>query len=208
MMRRTIEDYKIAEDMYGYDCPGTFTRTWVTNYNPPREPHYTLLERTGCLLAVELSKLPDVEKSRLPGGMVPIVIGISLHSEDDVASVKWRGRRTRGGRAFPLVNPSCSARPGRASIYRATPGGMLWDIVVCSDLVAQEAEARRIPYKEELVRYATHGMLHLSGAHHSNRKSAAEMFHRQEAFLRTALNRSPDRRGRMDIEETSKGPRN
>ncbi len=182
--------------MYAYSCASTLTQVVVTNYNPTRNACYKVLERAACVISDKLWHLP--EATDLPGGFVPNVIGISLHSETDIAAVNWRGLPVRGDHAFPLLTPSCSARPGLACIQRATPRGTFWDVVVCSDLAAHEAGKRNIPYREELVRYAIHALLHLAGEGDHESESAERMFRRQEALIETALRHRPHRAGRMD----------
>jgi hypothetical protein len=197
--RQRIVHHRVAEAMFGCQCPGTFIGVWVANYNPPRNPCYVLLERAACLIATEISQLSNAEVERLPGGTTPTQIGIALHPETDVAAVQWRGFRTLRGRAFPLLNPQCSERPGLAVLTTVTPKGSMWSSVVCSDLAAGEAHARGIPYREELVRYTIHSLLHLAGEGDSDRQSAERMLHRQEALIRTVIGRSPHRAGRMDF---------
>ena len=170
---------------------------WVQNNNLPRNACYALLERAGCLIFNELSQLPDSEKGRPAGGSVPPLLGIVLCSERDVSAVNWRGLRTRRDLAFPLVTPVCPARPGSACIWRWVPG-RTWEVLVCSDLAAREAGKRNIPYREELVRYAIHGLLHLAGDYDDDAGSAERMFRRQEALIETAIGRRPYRAGRMD----------
>ncbi len=192
-----MKHHQLAEKFYRYDCPGKHAIVFVQNNNPTRGACYTILERAGCLIHDELSRLPDSEKSMLPNDFVPPVFTISLLSEMDSAAVNWRGLRTRRDRAFPLRIPLCPTRPGSACIWRSI-GGSVWDVVVCSDLAAREARKRSIPYREELVRYAIHGLLHLAGDSDDDADSAERLFRRQEALVETALRRRPCRGGRMD----------
>ena len=60
-----MKHYKIDENFYAYDCPGTHAMVGVQNNNVPRNACYALLERAGCLIHNELSQLPDSEKADL-----------------------------------------------------------------------------------------------------------------------------------------------
>lgn len=40
---------------------------------------------------------------------------------------------------------------------------MFGEIVICADVAAREADARKMPYDAELALYAVHGLLHLLG---------------------------------------------
>lgn len=78
----------------------------------------------------------------------------------------------------------------------------MWEILVCSDLAAREAQERNIPYREELLRYAIHGLLHLASDTDVDTDvdtdSAKRMFRRQEALIETVIGRRPYQAGRMD----------
>jgi hypothetical protein len=196
-----MKHHKIDENLYSYDCPGAHAMVSIQNNNLPRNACYAILERAGCLIHNEISQLPDSEKSRLAGGSVPPIFGIILCSERDISAVNWRGLRTRRDLAFPLVTPLCPARPGSACIWRFVSGWM-WEVLVCSDLAAREAQERNIPYREELLRYAIHGLLHLASDPdvdtNVDTDSAKRMFRRQEALIETVIGRRPCQAGRMD----------
>ncbi len=64
-------------------------------------------------------------------------------------------------------------------------GTLAGDIYVCRAVAAQEAEARRIPVREELLRLVIHGTLHVLGWDHpeGDGRTRSRMWKRQERYL-------------------------
>ncbi|MFA6132888.1 MAG: rRNA maturation RNase YbeY [Phycisphaerae bacterium] len=62
-------------------------------------------------------------------------------------------------------------------------GGISAQLVVCGDVAAQQARARRLPAQRELLLYVTHGLLHLMGYEDSSIRGAAKMHAREEELL-------------------------
>lgn len=61
------------------------------------------------------------------------------------------------------------------------------DIVICVDRALAEARARRLPFKEELLRYILHGILHLTGYDDRTTGKKRKMWKRQEFLLKKYL---------------------
>ncbi len=59
----------------------------------------------------------------------------------------------------------------------------LGDVYVSLDQAKRQAKERRIGLKEEVSRLVIHGLLHLFGYDHKNRKQAKIMEEKQEAYL-------------------------
>lgn len=57
---------------------------------------------------------------------------------------------------------------------------LLGDIYICAARAREQAEDLGLPLKEELIRLAAHGVLHLLGYDHENEKDAGKMFKLQE----------------------------
>jgi rRNA maturation RNase YbeY len=184
--------------MFRHECPSSHALVFVTNYNPRLRAYYKLLERAMCLVAEQIRHPSDAEMLNLPAATGPILMGINLHRDTATDAVNWRGYRTRPNRAFPLMTPSCPTRPGRACIQQFSQGGTVWDVLVCSDLAAAEASNRKIPYRDELIRYAIHSLLHLAGESDSDPESAEHMFRRQEMLVEETIGKEPHPAGRMD----------
>ncbi len=67
------------------------------------------------------------------------------------------------------------------------------DIYLCPDVARRAARDLAIAEREELTRLVVHGTLHVLGYDHpaSVRRTAAPMWHRQEAYVRRLLGRRP-----------------
>ena len=68
----------------------------------------------------------------------------------------------------------------------ATPGGALvGDVYVCPWVARREAAARRVPFRQELVRLLVHGTLHVLGHEHpeDERRERSPMWRRQERYV-------------------------
>lgn len=65
-------------------------------------------------------------------------------------------------------------------------GALMGDLYVCPELAAQEARARAIPLREELVRLLVHGTLHLLGHDHPDGpgRTRSAMWRRQERYVK------------------------
>jgi probable rRNA maturation factor len=65
-------------------------------------------------------------------------------------------------------------------------GTLSGDIYVCRSVAAREARRRRLPVREEILRLAVHGTLHVLGYDHpeSEGRERSEMWHRQERYVR------------------------
>lgn len=70
-----------------------------------------------------------------------------------------------------------------------TGGQILGDIYIGHDQAARQARELGVELREELVRLAVHGTLHLLGHDHpeGDDRDASPMFHRQEVLVRTLL---------------------
>ena len=66
---------------------------------------------------------------------------------------------------------------------------MLGEIIVCPDVVEEDAKEYGISFKEELLRTLVHAALHLCGYDHERDTSRAEeMFRKQEEYVRELEN--------------------
>jgi probable rRNA maturation factor len=72
--------------------------------------------------------------------------------------------------AFPLADPS---------------GPIIGDVYICSWVARQEARARAIPLREELIRLVVHGTLHVLGREHPEgpERTRSAMWRRQERYV-------------------------
>lgn len=64
-------------------------------------------------------------------------------------------------------------------------GGRLGDVYVCPWVARREARARRIPFRQELVRLVVHGTLHVLGHEHPEGpdRERSVMWRRQERYV-------------------------
>jgi probable rRNA maturation factor len=65
-------------------------------------------------------------------------------------------------------------------------GTLSGDIYLCRSVAAREARRRRLPVREEILRLAVHGTLHVLGYDHpeSEGRERSEMWQRQEHYVR------------------------
>jgi probable rRNA maturation factor len=72
--------------------------------------------------------------------------------------------------AFPLRDPT---------------GGVIGDVYICPWVARQEAKARGISFREELIRLVIHGTLHAIGRDHPEgpARTSSAMWRRQEHYL-------------------------
>jgi probable rRNA maturation factor len=72
--------------------------------------------------------------------------------------------------AFPLADPA---------------GQTIGDVYICSWVARQEARARGIPIREELIRLVVHGTLHALGREHPEgpERTQSAMWRRQERYV-------------------------
>lgn len=78
--------------------------------------------------------------------------------------------------SFPMdeLRPGDDAEPG-----------VLGDIVVCSEIAAEQARASGHSTMDEVLLLVTHGLLHLMGYDHADDEEKAEMFGLQRRLLLT-----------------------
>jgi probable rRNA maturation factor len=63
-------------------------------------------------------------------------------------------------------------------------GALFGDIVVSVDSAARVSKSLRLPFKEELMRYLIHGILHLTGYDDTTAFKKKKMWKRQEELLK------------------------
>jgi probable rRNA maturation factor len=78
-------------------------------------------------------------------------------------------------------------RPTDVLSFRlADPAGqVVGDVYVCAWVARREAEARGIPFREELIRVVVHGTLHALGHDHpeGTERTRSAMWRRQERYV-------------------------
>jgi probable rRNA maturation factor len=103
----------------------------------------------------------------------PLELSVTLTSDRRIATLN---RRHRGidGPTDVLSFPQPPA-PG--------PRRLLGDLVVSVQTARRESAARRVPLREELRRYAAHGLLHLLGHDHQEAVGAKRMARLERKLL-------------------------
>lgn len=73
--------------------------------------------------------------------------------------------------------------------FRDPLGAVIGDIYICPDVAARNAKAFGRPAREELVRLAVHGALHVLGYEHpeGEERTRSKMWKRQEQLVRRVL---------------------
>ena len=135
---------------------------------------------------------PVIHVNRLP-------LGAGLAVEDVRRAVRAAAaaERLEGGEiSVTFLDAEAIATLNAAHLHRdrptdvltfdlGDPGAPLGDIYICPAVAAEAAAERGIGLKEELLRLAIHGVLHLAGHDHpeGRGRERSEMFRRQEAIL-------------------------
>ncbi|HEX9755960.1 MAG TPA: rRNA maturation RNase YbeY [Gemmatimonadales bacterium] len=72
-----------------------------------------------------------------------------------------------------------------AFALRGPDGAVVGDVYVCPWIAAREARRRRVPVREEVLRYVVHGVLHVLGYSHPEDGSRlrSPMWRRQERYV-------------------------
>jgi len=103
---------------------------------------------------------------------VELTVRIAGAAEGARLNRRYRGRRgATNVLSFPYENP-----PGVRT-------DMLGDLVICAPVVAREARAGRPPAAAHWAHMVVHGIMHLRGYDHRNRKEAAIMEAREARVL-------------------------
>jgi probable rRNA maturation factor len=107
-------------------------------------------------------------------GVGPADLSLTLTDDRGIAALNRRHRSIDG--PTDVLSFPQSEVPGS----RRTLG----DLVISVQTARREAAARRIPLREELRRYAAHGLLHLLGEDHHERREAARMERLERQLLK------------------------
>lgn len=115
------------------------------------------------------------------------VITFPTTGKSKVKMQKAEATAVRGGRT--------PAKPGGSLLlpsdfFLLTSPDLLGEVYVSVTTARREAKARGIPFEEELLRYAVHGMLHLFGYDDGTPARRKRMWARQEGLV--AETRSPE----------------
>jgi probable rRNA maturation factor len=102
----------------------------------------------------------------------------------DVISFDLSGSGPRDG----PMRRRAAARPARGR-HAARAGGIVGQLIVCSDVAAREAPYHQMSPQQELLLYVIHGLLHLVGYDDVAVRAMARMHARQDELLREFLAR-------------------
>jgi probable rRNA maturation factor len=95
-----------------------------------------------------------------------VALGVRIVEAAESASLNRRFRRKRGPTnvlSFPFEAPS------------GTRSELLGDLVICAPVVRREARVQRKPARAHWAHMVVHGILHLRGYDHHNRRDATVM---------------------------------
>ena len=110
-------------------------------------------------------------------------LGILFNDPEPMAMLHERWMDLQGPTDV-MSFPMDELRPGDGS---ATVEGMLGDVVLCPWVARVQAQAAGHSTMEELMLLTTHGILHLLGFDHTDRRQEREMFDMQRQLLLTFL---------------------
>jgi probable rRNA maturation factor len=122
----------------------------------------------------------------LPRALVQRVVLAVLRSErrDALISVTFIGRDTM--RRLNAEHKGHDHTTDVLTFALTDPaGGAVGDVYICPWVARQEARARAIPLREELIRLVIHGTLHALGREHpeGQARTSSAMWRRQERYV-------------------------
>jgi len=118
-----------------------------------------------------------------------ISVSVSLVSRDAMSQLNLQHRHVQGPTdvlSFPLWETE-----GR---FAPPPGWMsipLGDIVICADIVEDNANSNGSSFAAEFFLVMVHGLLHLFGMNHDTLESKEQMWRLQHDMLKSMIGRSP-----------------
>jgi probable rRNA maturation factor len=108
------------------------------------------------------------------GTVGPVELSLTLTNDRGIAALNRRHRSIDGPTdvlSFP--------QPEAPGLRR-----MLGDLVISVQMARREASAQRVPLRQELRRYAAHGLLHLLGHDHESEPGRGHMARMERKILR------------------------
>ncbi|MCL2787809.1 MAG: rRNA maturation RNase YbeY [Micrococcales bacterium] len=110
-------------------------------------------------------------------------VGLTLVDEQTMSGLheRWMGEP---GATDVLAFPMDEVRPGEPG---SPSEGVLGDVVICTDVAAEQAATVGHSAMEEMELLAIHGLLHLLGFDHAEDEQEKEMFDLQRRLLLTFL---------------------
>lgn len=109
-------------------------------------------------------------------------LGVTLVSSGEIRRLNREQRgvdRPTDVLSFPLVTDPF--HPGAEDLYRGCV--TLGDVIVCPEVIRDQARSFGVSFREELARMVIHSVLHLLGRDHAVKREEKEMFALQEKVL-------------------------
>ena len=120
-------------------------------------------------------------------------IGVTLVSPEEIRRLNLTHRkvdRPTDVLSFPLVTDPF--HPSPEDLYRGSVS--LGDVIVCPEVIREQANSFHVSFMEELSRMVIHSVLHLLGWDHAEKDEEKEMFALQEKIL-SELKRENEKAG-------------
>lgn len=109
-------------------------------------------------------------------------IGVALVEAAEIKRLNGEHRnvdRPTDVLSFPLTTDPF--HPGEEDFYRGCV--TLGDVIVCPEVIKEQAASFSVSFQEELARMVIHSVLHLLGRDHAEAREEKEMFALQEKIL-------------------------
>jgi len=116
-----------------------------------------------------------VEKVLKKAGKTKASLSINFVGEKKIRSLNKKYRKNDS-----ITDVISFALQDGQSIIESTDLG---DIFICPNQIKKQAKDFKIVEKEETIRMLVHGVLHLLGYDHKNKKDEKEMFEKQEGLV-------------------------
>lgn len=142
---------------------------------------------------VDVSGLRELAATVLAAEGLPgdCELALMLVSPEQIA-VYNRQFMDREGPTDVLAFPLQELEPGRVPPPVANePPLPLGDVFLCPAEIKRHAQAEKVDFEEYLFLLAVHGILHLLGYDHDDRRSARRMEKREEELLKMIGRRAP-----------------
>ncbi|MGM0606920.1 MAG: rRNA maturation RNase YbeY [Candidatus Muiribacteriota bacterium] len=106
-----------------------------------------------------------------------MVVDISFVSKEEIKELNFNYRNINK----PTDVLSFSMKEGD---FPECSKDLLGDVIICEDIVRENAVNNKVSFQEERLRVIIHGLLHIIGYNHDDKDGEKEMFNLQEKYLK------------------------
>ncbi|HRN54171.1 MAG TPA: rRNA maturation RNase YbeY [Gemmatimonadaceae bacterium] len=149
--------------------------------------------RAGAAMAEGLRVVVNREGLRAPVASARLAAAVTRVLRADKVKSAMVSLTLMTPRQMAALNRKHLGHAGATDIitfgFRDPAGAVIGDVYVCPDVARANAQAFGVPLREEMLRLAVHGVLHVLGYEHpeGDARTRSPMWKRQERLLRQVL---------------------